>query len=171
MGGCASMNWRNDGAEPFGGHVCSSCCTYCAMPIAIMPHTRCCCWLYWKLCSLQRTTYSCAALFCAALLAAAVSTAVLRKQCSHGSLKRIGCVCGSNSNAGYSPVREEFAELVGGIDENIELRRRLPLRKHVGWEVAPTSTSESNALATSTRECGRTAWHRPNPAQAESRIE
>jgi hypothetical protein len=68
-------------------------------------------------------------------------------------------------------VREEFAELVGGIDENIELRRRLPLRKHVGWEVAPTSTSESNALATSTRECGRTAWHRPNPAQAESRME
>lgn len=140
------MNWRNDGAEPFGGHVCSSCCTYCAMPIAIMPHTRCCCWLYWKLCSLQRTTYSCAALFCAALLAAAVSTAVLRKQCSHGSLKRIGCVCGSNSNAGYSPVREEFAELVGGIDENIELRRRLPIQsKHVGGEVVDVHLRERRA--------------------------
>ena len=46
----------------------------------------------------------------------------------------------------HSPVREEFAELVGGIDENIELRRRLPIQsKHVGGEVVDIHFRERRA--------------------------
>ena len=46
----------------------------------------------------------------------------------------------------HSPVREEFAELVGGIDENIELRRRLPIKsKHVGGEVVDVHFRERRA--------------------------
>ena len=53
--------------------------------------------------------------------------------------------CADQSFVGHSPVREELAELVGGIDESIELRRRLPIRKHVGGEVVDVHLRERRA--------------------------